>query len=91
MYALGVYVTDKEIAQAEALGACDAALTWLRAKPRTWDETIERQAAWLLRYAAEHLTSERLDACAVDEPVAALYYAAARLTPAQIEAGKAAF
>jgi hypothetical protein len=39
-----------------------------------------------LRYAAERLTPERLDACAAAEPGAALAYAVERLTPERLDA-----
>jgi len=44
-------ITEKHIAAAEKLGACEPAITWLREKPRTLEELVEHNpdwAAWII-------------------------------------------
>ena len=82
-------ITEQWFEKAVDAGTCTRAIIWMREEPRTWDELAREDPDWAL-WAAEALGVERLDSCAAAEPRAALWYAAARLSPERRTACEAA-
>lgn len=53
-------ITAEAIERARAAGACEEAIEWAEAKPRTWGDAPPAWIGWYGRYAA---TPDQLDAC----------------------------
>jgi hypothetical protein len=84
-------ITTEWIDRAAHADACEDALPWLRAQPRTVADLCAARPNWALWACqidgwAEVLGAERLDACAERATRAALAYAAALLTPERLDA-----
>ena len=81
-------ITSDLIDRAARLGACQPALSWLRAEPRTTTELAVHDAAWYLlacSWFAALADPALVDQCAEVSAWAALEFAASRLTAERLD------
>jgi len=81
-------ITSDLIARAEDLGACQPALEWLRAEPRTTTELCSANSAWYLLacgWFSSLADPALVDQCASRSPWAALEFAAPLLKASRLD------